>query len=85
MLVDGRVTVIVPSSALPRGTSPTPAKLMRTQAVIVTKAKLKLWWAWRDRSLAIIISIGESEWVIGWLFRDFVEPKLYTSSVKQNA
>jgi hypothetical protein len=27
----------------------------------------------------------ESESVIRWLFRDFVEPKLYTSSVKQNA
>jgi hypothetical protein len=85
MLVDRRVAVIVPSSALPISTSPTPAKLMRTQAVVVTKAKLKLWWAWRNRSLAIIISIVESEWVIGWLFRDFVEPKLYTSSVKQNA
>jgi hypothetical protein len=58
---------------------------MKTQAVVVTNAKLKLWWAWRDRSLAIIISIVESESVIGWLFRDFVEPKLYTSSVKQNA
>ena len=84
MLVDRRVAVIVPSSALPRSTSPTPAKLMKTQAAVVTKAKLKLWWAWR-RSLAIIISIVESEWVIGWLFIDFVEPKLYTSSVKQNA
>jgi hypothetical protein len=58
---------------------------MKTQAVVVTNAKLKLWWAWRDRSLAIIISIVESEWVIGRLFIDFVEPKLYTSSVKQNA
>jgi len=84
MLVDRRVAVIVPSSALPRSTRPTPAKLMKTQAAVVTKAKLKLWWAWR-RSLAIIISIVESESVIGWLFRDFVEPKLYTSSVKQNA
>ena len=77
--------MIVPSEALPRSTSPTPAKLMGTQAGVVTKAKLKLWWAWRDRSLAIIISIVESESVIGWLFIDFVEPKLYTSSVKQNA
>jgi len=85
MLVDRRVAVIVPSSALPRSTSATPAKLMRTQAVVVTRAKLKLWWAWRNRSLAIIIYIVESEWVIGWLFIDFVEPKLYTSSVKQNA
>jgi hypothetical protein len=58
---------------------------MRTQAAVVTKAKLKLWWAWRHRSLAIIIFIVESEWVIGWLFMGFVEHKLYTSSVKQNA
>jgi hypothetical protein len=58
---------------------------MRTQAAVVTKAKLKLWWAWRNRSLAIIISIVESESVIGWLFMGFVEPKLDTSSVKQNA
>jgi len=85
MLVDRRIAVIVPSSALPRSTSATPAKLIKTQAAVVTKAKLKLWWAWRNRSLAIIISIVESESVIGWLFIDFVEPKLYTSSVKQNA
>jgi hypothetical protein len=58
---------------------------MKTQAVVVTKAKLKLWWAWRNRSLATIISLVESESVIGRLFIDFVEPKLYTSSVKQNA
>jgi hypothetical protein len=58
---------------------------MKRQAAVVTKAKLKLWWAWRNRSLATIICIVESEWVIGWLFIDFVEPKLYTSSVKQNA
>jgi hypothetical protein len=64
---------------------PTPAKLMKTQAAVVTKAKLKLWWAWRNCSLAKIISLVESEWVIGRLFIDFVEPKLYTSSVKQNA
>ena len=84
-MLDRRVAVIVPSEALPRSTSPTPAKLMKTQAAVVTKAKLKLWSAWRNRSLAIIISIVESEWVIRWLFRDFVEPKLYTSTVKQNA
>jgi hypothetical protein len=64
---------------------PTPAKLMKRQAAVVTKAKLKLWCAWRNRSWAIIISMVESEWVIGWLWIDFVEPKLYTSTVKQNA
>ena len=77
--------MIVPSSALPRSTRPTPPNLMKRQAAVVTKAKLKLWWAWRNRSLATIISIVESEWVIGRLFIDFVEPKLDTSSVKQNA
>ena len=58
---------------------------MRAQAVVITRAKLKLWWAWRNRSLAIIISIVESEWVISWLFMGFVEPKLYTSSLNQKA